>query len=113
MTIKRKFSPVRSDDRLLYDITGDVITIKHEKYVEPIADEEGNLVEQPAIETVDSFDFTGLPDGEADVHAFETTLPLNPFVSVKRVNGILEVEVINFIGANATEAERFPEWEEI
>lgn len=97
--MKRKFSPVNSNDsRLEYTFENDVITVK---YVSP---EE---------EIVDVFDFSGFEDGEAVVSEFETDLPFNPFNSVKRVDGELEVEVINLIGEFATEEERFPEWEVI
>ena len=117
MAIKRKFSPVRSDDKLEYAFTGDVITVTHKKVQEPTTtfDTEGNptTVTPAPIITVDSFDFTGLPDGEADVSLIQTTLPVNPFVSAKRVNGVLELVLINYHGANASEAERFPQWEVI
>lgn len=108
MAIKRKFSPVRSDDKLSYHVNGDVITVTHTTHVEPIKGEGNELGTQIPMEVTDVFDFTGLPDGEANVQEFETTLPINPFVSVKRANGQLEVVVINFIGANATEDEKFP-----
>ena len=117
MVIKRKFSPVRSDDKLEYTIAGDIITVTHKKVQKPVTsvDEEGNpttVTPEPVV-TVDTFDFTGLPDGEADVSLIDTSLPVNPFISAKRVNGVLEIEVINYHGANASEAERFPQWEVI
>ena len=113
MTIKRKFSPVRSDDKLEYSVVGDAITVTHYKNAEPAFDETGLDITPEPVVTTELFDFTGLPDGVAEVHLFETDLPINPFVSAKRVNGILELELINYIGANASEQERFPKWEVI
>ena len=61
----------------------------------------------------DTFDFTGLPDGEADYSMVETVLEYNPILKATKVDGILSVELLNFISEDATEAEKFPEWEEI
>lgn len=101
--MKRLFSPVRSDDKIKYENTGDKITVKH------------TVVSPDGKETTyaDVFDFTNFPDGEAQVNKFVHSLPSNPFVSVKRVAGVLELVVINYHGANATEEEKFPEWEVI
>lgn len=113
MTIKRLLSPVRSDQRLVYEVEGDIISVTH--ITEPTVNEgeDGESTIVPGIETTDVFDFSGFPDGEGDVSTIETDLPLNPFISVKRVAGVLEVEVLNFIGADATEEERFPQWETV
>lgn len=89
-----KYSPIRSDDTITHEFENDVVTIT-------IGNE------------TDIFDFTSFADGEAVVSEFETTLPLNPFVSVKRENGELFIEVINYISANATYEERFPKWQVI
>jgi len=128
--MRRLFSPVRSDNKLDYFIQGDKVTVVHSEVLPPIIPDTGTSqpstggkdpakppgpmqpgIEQDPIVTTDVFDFTGMPDGVAIVSEFETILPLNPFISVKRVNGEIEIEVINFIGANATETERFPSWE--
>lgn len=59
----------------------------------------------------DTFDFSEMPDGEAvDI---ETTLPVNPIISARKTNGVLEVILLNFIGPDATEEERFPTWQEV
>lgn len=59
----------------------------------------------------DTFDFSEMPDGEAV--SIETTLPVNPVLSARRVDGVLEVVLLNFIGPDATEDERYPDWQEV
>ena len=61
----------------------------------------------------DTFDFTGLPDGEVDYSMIETVLEHNPILKATKVDGILSVELLNFISEDATEAEKFPEWIEV
>jgi len=61
----------------------------------------------------DVFDFSGLPDGELDVSALETTLDICPVLAARRVNGQLEVTLLRFHGPDAPESERFPEPEVI
>ena len=61
----------------------------------------------------DTFDFSGLPDGEVDFSTVETTLPYNPIIIARRVDGTLSVELLNFISEDASDAERFPEWIEV
>ena len=61
----------------------------------------------------DTFDFSGLPDGEVDFSMIETTLPYNPILIARRVDGVLSVELLNFISEDASDAERFPEWIEV
>ena len=61
----------------------------------------------------DTFDFTGLPDGEVDYSMIETVLEYNPILKATKVDGILSVELLNFISEDATEAEKFPEWIEV
>ena len=59
------------------------------------------------------FDFEGFPDGEMDSFLVETVLKYNPIISAKKVDGILSVELLNFISEDATEEEKFPEWIEV
>lgn len=113
MSIKHKFSPVCSKDVLSYEYNGDIITATHEKYQESFINDDGKLISAPPVITRDTFDFTGFPDGEADISSIQTKLPINPFVSAKRVNGTLEVILINYHNINASEKERFPQWEVI
>ena len=61
----------------------------------------------------DTFDFTGFSDGEAHYSMIETILEYNPILKAIKVNGILSVELLNFISEDATEAEKFPEWIEV
>lgn len=84
------FSPQRNDDVLRYEFDGEVITayLNGER---------------------DVFDFSQVPEGK--LKAVETTLPINPIVSAERKEGVLYVELLNFIGEDATEEERFPEWQ--
>jgi hypothetical protein len=86
-------SPQRSDDVIEYQFSGEKITA---------ATVNGQS---------DVFDFSTLPDGKAE--EITTILSVNPIVSAKRVDGVLFVELLNFIGANATEEERFPKWQEV
>jgi hypothetical protein len=57
----------------------------------------------------DTFDFSSMPEGE--IIDIETTLSVNPITFAKRENGILYVELLNFIAAQATEEEKFPKWQ--
>ena len=61
----------------------------------------------------DTFDFTGLPDGEVDYSMIETVLEYNPILKATKIDGILSVELLNFISEDATEEEKFPEWIEV
>ena len=61
----------------------------------------------------DTYDFSGLPDGEVDFSMIETTLSINPILIARRVDGVLSVELLNFISEDASDAERFPEWIEV
>ena len=47
----------------------------------------------------DTFDFSTMPDGEAQVELIETALPENPIRSAKRVNGELCVELLRYVHA--------------
>ena len=62
----------------------------------------------------DTFDFTGMPNVELNPQDdIETELDINPFVRVWRENGVLHLELLNFIQPNASYEERFPEWFEV
>lgn len=73
---------------------------------------EGDKITATLDGVVEVFDFTGMPEGKADGIEVEF-LPFNPIGEVERVNGVLKVVLLNFIGADATEAEKFPEWQEV
>ena len=74
---------------------------------------DGEKIEVVFDGVSDTFDFTGLPDGEAEYSMIETVLEYNPILKATKVDGILSVELLNFISEDATEAEKFPEWIEV
>lgn len=93
--IKIFFSPQVSDKQIEYSFIGESITVKL-----------GN--------SEDVFDFSDLPDGEIDMdRMIETVLPVNPVISAKRTNGILHLELLNWISTDAPHESRFPEWVEL
>ena len=83
--------PQFSPNSLTYSFRGDAITV----------DMDGNK---------DTFDFTGMPDGELELDDIETTLEHNPIMSAKKIDGILSVELLNWLDRDATVEEKFPEW---
>src|SRR5690606_9977078 len=90
-----RYSPQRADHQLSYAF--------------PAPD----VIEATLDGVSDVFDFSALPDGELDVSALETTLPIGPIISARRVNGQLEVTLLKFHGPNPTPQEAFPEPEVI
>jgi hypothetical protein len=73
---------------------------------------DGEVITATIDNVSDIFDFSGFTeDGEAE--GIETTLPINPIGPVKRENGVLMVELANFIDKNATDEEKFPKWVEV
>ncbi len=72
---------------------------------------EGEKVIATIDNVTDIFDFSTMPDGI--MYEVGTTLDMNPIISAKRADGILYVELLNFIGQDATEEEKFPEWQEV
>ena len=73
----------------------------------------GESISATFVGETDTFDFSGLPDGEVDFSKIETMLPINPILIARRVDGVLSVELLNFISEDASDAERFPEWVEV
>lgn len=86
------YSPQRADEKIKYTFNGEVITATFR-------------------EKIDTFDFTNTPNGKAE--EINTILDVNPIVSAERKEGVLYVKLLNFIGPDATEEERFPSWKEI
>lgn len=84
------FSPIRSDKKMEYEF-------QDEKVIAMIDGQS------------ETFDFSDFPDGKAE--NIETSLPINPIISAERKEGILHVELVNFIAEDATEEERFPDWQ--
>jgi hypothetical protein len=85
-------SPQRSDRKIEYKFEKEKITVTTD-------------------DMSDTFDFSSMPDGI--MYEVETTLDINPIISAKRLEGVLYVELLNFIDENATEEEKFPEWQEV
>jgi hypothetical protein len=57
------------------------------------------------------FDFSALPDGRAE--EVSTSLPVQPIVSAERVAGVLQLELLKYIGLDADESQRFPQWQKV
>jgi hypothetical protein len=66
---------------------------------------------------VDEFDFTDMPDGIARNYGREpeiiSTLPISPVIEVSKLNGVLYAQLLKFIGKNASQEDKFPEWQEV
>lgn len=91
--IKVFYSPqVNETDILTYNIQGEIIT----------ATLNGES---------DVFDFSTIPNGI--MRETESTLEINPIVNAEREEGVLYVELLNFIKEDATEFEKFPVWIEV
>lgn len=64
----------------------------------------------------DMFDFTDFPEGQLVMRdeegnsLIETELDFQPIRGARKENGILWVKLVNFVGANPTNSEAFPEW---
>lgn len=78
--------------RLDYQADGDRLTVTHT--IQRRDPETGALIDGP--QTIDTFDFTGTPDGRLDVDSIETTLPVQPILAAERVGGELTVTVLDW-----------------
>ena len=74
---------------------------------------EGETVTATLGSESDIFDFSGFPDGRMDSSMVETILVYNPIIRAEKVDGVLSVELMNFIPEDAPEADKFPEWIEV
>lgn len=94
--MKILFSPQVNEEKIIYCFEGEKITATFRG-------------------VTDVFDFSDMPDGKIDnpFEDIETTLDVNVIISAERVGGELKVELLNFIGFDAAEEERFPEWFEV
>jgi hypothetical protein len=114
--MKILYNPQRSDNRFIYTFANDVINVEYNVFdwiTKEIFDEELEIFKDVEVWEVieshyDTFDFSSMPDGKLD--SVETHLPINPIISAERIDGELKVELINLIGKNATNEERFPDW---
>lgn len=75
---------------------------------------DGNKITATINGESDVFDFTGMMDGTAQSWGREpnitSSLPVCPIIDAIITNGVLSVRLINYIGNNATDEEKFPEW---
>lgn len=92
--MKILLSPQRSNKNIEYSFEKDKITARYNN-------------------KIDTFDFSDMPNGRLEADKIKTKLDINPIISAERKEGVLYVELINFIGADATEEERFPSWKEV
>lgn len=88
--------PINEEDKITYSFNGNIVTANYK-----------------GIQ--DTFNFNGLPEGKLIIDLADETVKLSnmehcPLVSAKKENGILYLELINYIPHNASYEERFPEW---
>lgn len=107
--MKILYSPQRNDDKLVYTFNGEVITVSLQKSSEQIIESEPQIVFTEIAS--DIFDFSNIPDGE--LTDIETTLPVIPILKAERTDGVLSLILLNYIGIDATEEEKFPELIEV
>lgn len=67
--------------QLIYGVDGDKLTVTYK---------------MGDAEAVDTFDFTGTPDGALDVETIQTDLPVQPILAAERVDGQLTVTVLDW-----------------
>ena len=73
---------------------------------------EGEKVTVRINDTTETFDFSVFEEGDI-LKNIESELPVNPFIEVKRKEGILSLVLLRFINTNDSEEARFPEWMEV
>lgn len=64
-----------------------------------------NLIEEELKEVV-YFDLSTIEEGKPYIAHY-------PVISASKLEGVLKLEVLHFIGEGASEDERFPEWQEV
>lgn len=96
--MKILFSPQVNDKRIIYEFDGEIIRAE-------------------IGEHKDAFDFTGVPNGRLQIvdpesgdFLLENNLPVNPIISAEKKDGVLYVELLNWISEDASESDRFPDW---
>lgn len=92
--MKVLLSPQRKDDKIIYSFDNEIITATYKGIT-------------------DTFNLSILQEGQQlDTSTIQTKLEVNPIVSAERSNGVISVRLLNFIGENATNQEKFPVWQE-
>lgn len=87
------YSPQFNENKIEYKFDVDIVTITIDEQTE-------------------TFDFANMPDGKAETIESDV-FDFCPVLSAERKEGVLYLEILNFIGLDATEEERFPEWKEV
>ena len=98
-------SPCRSNKTITYQFAGETITATLDNQTETY--DLSFVVEGEKIRPIEYDE-----DGNETIN-IPSTLPIHPIISAKREGGVLYVELINTIGRNASQEEKFPEWEEV
>lgn len=104
--IKILLSPQEKiNKKISYKFKGEVITATTNKI---------NIIDDEKVikSKTDTFDLSVIKEGVL-VTEINTTLNENPILNVYRKEDILYVELLNYIDSNATEREKFPEWQEV
>ena len=91
--MKILYSPQLSNKKITYSFNSEVVTV----------DIDG---------VVEEFDFSTMPNGRAEKITPEV-LSINPIVEAERMDGVLNLVLINFITEDASQEELFPEWQEV
>lgn len=90
-----KSPQIRFDDkRFIFSISGESITATFDG-------------------VTDIFDFTDMPDGAVDSSMIDTVLEYSPIIRAERIDGLLSIELLNFVSIDADSATMFPDWEVI
>lgn len=91
-------SPQVKDEEIIYRFKDEVIVVTC-----------GHLEEE--------FNFSGLGDGELELTnpdtgepLVKTALPVMPILSARKEDGVLWVELLNWISKDSRHEEKFPEW---
>lgn len=95
--MKVLLTPQRNDEKIAYSYNGETVSATYKG-------------------TTCTFDFSSVLEGDLPIYdingqlLISNTLEINPISSVSRENGELSVTLLNFIGAEATDEEKFPQW---
>ena len=98
-------SPIRSDQKLTYQFSGETITAT--------LDNQTETYDLSFIEEGQKIRPVEYDEAENETIHIPSNLPIHPIISAKREGGVLCVELINTIGRNASHEEKFPEWKEV
>lgn len=93
----RPVLPLNKECKFKYEIEGDTLTCTNEN---------GES---------DTFDFTDFPEGKLDMSSVEdppitSVFPTCPILEVRREEGVLHLELINYIEAAPSKEDMFPDW---